>query len=91
MQNHISKQKLSTHEGHSLTITSDPKLVCVACGVTLYDHVEQMRIGNKSTKAWYANMAKNDPERYKEINKLKSRKRRARIKEQQLLTVNQEG
>lgn len=84
----LTKEKVVKHSGHNILITPDANVECVDCSQVLWSHRAVLSYTNEKTKARYNNMKVTDPDRYRTINRVKSQKRRAKLK---ALKLSQEG
>ncbi len=81
MQNHtLTKTKAMAHQGHAIEITESAELVCSTCDTVIWSQEAVNEKGRVNTKAMYARMKVEDPDKYRAINRENSRKHRERAK-----------
>lgn len=81
----ISGTTLAPHDGHSVYISLDGEDICLYCGTcsteiyktNLYEEREYRRVKGND---YLSRMRIEEPDRYRELNREKGRKRRARMK-----------
>lgn len=76
----LTKTKVQPHVGHTLAFTPDITLTCETCGEVVWSQAAVSAKASRNQKARLARMKVENPDAYREINRKKSAKHRARVK-----------
>jgi hypothetical protein len=76
----LSKKLVAAHIGHQIVFTEDITVRCSTCGEDIWRHADVLARTAENQRLAFSKMKTEDPERYREINRTKSAKRRARVK-----------